>query len=221
MKTHPSQRKFGLPVAIVASAHAILFLGFRAPHPLPTGTGKTNVTPPEKRVVEIVQPPVVETNSEENPNAKSTSGGDPLPTTEDRPSVSNDPTSIVIPVETRVFTPVAGPINIIPVTPGDPTGTPHIPNVGGLDFVPHALSRMSPVYPASMKSIGVTGSVTVMFTVDESGRVAEASVVSATRSEFEDAALRAIFHWRFEPGKRHGRPTAFRMSIPLNFVLEQ
>ncbi len=221
MKTNPSQRHFGLPLAIVASAHAILFLGFSAHRPPVTITTGPISPPVEHTPIEIYQPPVEVDKDTPSDASAPRGGGERGPSSEDRPEVEVDNKRVSIPVEHTNSTPTMGPISVIPTDIG-PGGERHGPftTLSELDFTPHALSRVSPIYPNSMKSAGVTGTVTVMFTVDESGRVADASVVSSTHWEFEQPALRAIFHWRFEPGKRHGQPTSFRMTIPLNFVLE-
>lgn len=220
MKTHPSQRKFGLPVAIVASAHAILFLGFRHPD-VPAIVKHKPIDPPaDARVIEIFDPEPVEVDPASSPQSKSTPRGDPFPQSDEPPVATPPIGSIPIPVESHAFIPSSGPINIVPVHPGTPGGTSNLSSISELDFVPHVLSRMSPIYPTSMKAQGITGTVMVMFTVDTTGRVSEVSVINSTRHEFEEAALRAVSHWRFEPGKRHNQPTAFRMSIPLNFVLD-
>lgn len=222
MKTHPSQRKFGLPVAIVASAHAILFLGFRSPH-RPMVTHSTDGESKTAWVLPIEDSVIVDADDSGSKEPNPTPRGEPGPQAPDEPPpLTSDPTIISIPIEPRATSISSfGPINFIPTGPiGDPSGNPRLSSVRDLDFAPHALSRMSPIYPTSMKAAGVSGTVTVMFTVDTSGRVAEVSIVSSSRPEFEEPAMRAVSHWRFEPGKRHGRPTAFRMTIPLNFVLE-
>jgi protein TonB len=207
-------------VAIVASAHAILFLGFRSPHHSPVRD-----TGPDGPVIgctlKVPEDPIVEVNSDDVTSDTRLSHSDPTPDIPETPSIISDIGTITIPTEPYAFNPTTGPIHIIPQQSGIGIGGPgHLSSVGDLDFVPHALSRMSPIYPTSMKAAGVSGTVTVMFTVDTSGRVDEVSIVNASRSEFEEPAMRAVSHWRFEPGKRHGRPTAFRMTIPLNFVLE-
>lgn len=46
-------------------------------------------------------------------------------------------------------------------------------------------------------------------------------VVSSTDHRFEEASLRAVSKWRFEPGKHHGRVVRFRMSVPLVFRLTE
>jgi len=59
----------------------------------------------------------------------------------------------------------------------------------------------------------------VEFTVDEMGRVINPHVTSSTHSEFEAPTLRAVQTWRFEPGKHLGRVVRFRMSVPVQFSL--
>jgi TonB family protein len=88
------------------------------------------------------------------------------------------------------------------------------------DRAPRAVKRVDPVYPFSMSRAGASGRVTVSFTVNTQGRVADVSVVSSTREEFERPALTAISKWEFEPGIRNGKPVAARMQVTLTFTLE-
>ena len=34
---------------------------------------------------------------------------------------------------------------------------------------------------------------------------------------FEQPALQAVRRWRFEPGKRGGKPVSFKMRVPITF----
>ena len=88
-----------------------------------------------------------------------------------------------------------------------------------LDRKPRATAQIPPDYPSAMRQQGIAGSVTVEFDVDLNGRVVRAEVVSSTRREFAEPALRAVRNWRFEPGTRHGRTVAFRMTVPIEFGL--
>jgi protein TonB len=38
---------------------------------------------------------------------------------------------------------------------------------------------------------------------------------------FEEAALRAVARWKFEPGRRDGRIVRFKMSVPIVFRLDE
>ena len=88
-----------------------------------------------------------------------------------------------------------------------------------LDKRPRTVFQIAPEYPYAMKSAGVTGEVTVGFSVDENGNVYDAHVISATNGEFGDAAVRAVSRWRFEPGRLNGKRVAFRTSVPIAFNL--
>ena len=39
----------------------------------------------------------------------------------------------------------------------------------------------------------------------------------STEAVFEETTLRAVAHWRFEPGTRGGTPVAFRLRLPVVF----
>ena len=64
------------------------------------------------------------------------------------------------------------------------------------------------------------GTVKVVFVVDEEGRVQYPLVSSSSDPVFEQAALEAVRQWRFEPGRRDGKPVATRMRVPLTFPKE-
>ena len=49
------------------------------------------------------------------------------------------------------------------------------------------------------------------------GAVVAASLWGTMAPQFEAAALAAIRQWKFEPGKRAGKPVRFRMRQPFTF----
>lgn len=61
------------------------------------------------------------------------------------------------------------------------------------------------------------GKVYIIFMVDESGRVQNPIVQQSTDKVFEKPALAAVRQWKFEPGKRKGKPVRFRMRVPIQF----
>ncbi|TZF89939.1 energy transducer TonB [Cognatilysobacter lacus] len=75
------------------------------------------------------------------------------------------------------------------------------------------VKRVEPQYPPEAARAGTTGYVDVEFEVDPTGKVAAVSVVSAkpTRT-FEQAAVRAVKQWQFEPGGGKGK---VRLSFSL------
>ena len=102
--------------------------------------------------------------------------------------------------------------------PGDGPGSfPSVPDIRSLDRVPRATVRPVPSYPDAMRKSGTSGSVTVEFVVDTTGRVVTAEAVRWTHREFVDPAVLAVLRWRFEPGTMNGRKVSFRMAVPIEF----
>ncbi len=113
-----------------------------------------------------------------------------------------------------------GPFAVtLPGGAGEGGGLVAIAGSGDLDNPPRTRLQAAPLYPYEARRDGRSGEVLVEFMVDESGRVRDARAVRATHPVFEDAALRAVGRWVFEPGRRHGRIVAFRMAVPMVFNL--
>ena len=63
----------------------------------------------------------------------------------------------------------------------------------------------------------IEGVVTLVFVLNEDGRVEEPRVETSSRPEFEKPALEAIRKWRFKPGVKDGRPVRTYIRIPMRF----
>ena len=85
-----------------------------------------------------------------------------------------------------------------------------------LDQPPRVLYQVQPVVDGKLRK-KLPASVSVVFLVDPSGRVDKPRVQTSSDAAFEVAALAAVKQWRFEPGKRSGKPVAFRMRVPFTF----
>ena len=85
-----------------------------------------------------------------------------------------------------------------------------------------ALFRVPPEYPTRAANRHIQGWVTVEFTVQTDGSVADAVVVGAEPEEiFDEAALTAIRKWRFKEKIVDGIPVKQRAEQKLTFKLEQ
>lgn len=86
----------------------------------------------------------------------------------------------------------------------------------------NALKRtrtVQPVYPESARKRGVEGWVELAFTVMPNGTVEDVEVRNASPANvFDDAAVRAIRGWRFEPVERNGERVAQRAMVRLRFA---
>jgi len=89
------------------------------------------------------------------------------------------------------------------------------------DVIP--LVRINPDYPPRAQTRGIEGYVIVQFTITATGTVKDAIVVEAQpKGMFDDAALKAIARWRYNPKVENGTAVE-RVGIRtrLTFQLEQ
>lgn len=97
-------------------------------------------------------------------------------------------------------------------------GAEGILSMSDLDQRPRALYQPNPVYPPQLQKQGIGGTVYILFVVSEDGRVDKVKVQSSPNPILEREALKAIRNWRFEPGRRGGKPVSFRMRVPITFA---
>ncbi len=85
-----------------------------------------------------------------------------------------------------------------------------LPGCAGSQNRPMQLvSGSGPIYPPLARSERIEGAVVVRYGVSVDGRVINARVESAQpEGVFEDAALKAVRSWRYNPALRDGEPVA-------------
>lgn len=86
-----------------------------------------------------------------------------------------------------------------------------------LDQRPQALQQTLPRYPTELRKRKVQGTVEVVFLVDTDGRVLEPKVDKSTNEAFNQPALEAVRHWKFEAGTKEGKKVRFKMRVPITF----
>ncbi|MEA3243941.1 MAG: energy transducer TonB [Pseudomonadota bacterium] len=88
------------------------------------------------------------------------------------------------------------------------------------DFMP--LSRQPPQYPYKATRRGIEGWVRVSFRVTETGTVEDVQVLeSDPTGVFEQAAIKAVYRWRFKPRIVNGQATAGTAEQVVEFALKQ
>jgi protein TonB len=98
---------------------------------------------------------------------------------------------------------------------------PVVFNLNEVDRKPRALIRIAPLIPYEARVKNIEGHVKVVFTVSESGTVADIRVVESVPTEiFEDAARAAVARWRFEPALKNGEPVNVKVMTRLVFELK-
>ena len=88
------------------------------------------------------------------------------------------------------------------------------------DERPVPVKAVPPVYPPEMLRAGTSGLVSVEVVIDESGNVAERTVIRSSRSEFEKPALDAVRRWKFKPARKSGAAVKARIVLPIQFTFQ-
>lgn len=82
------------------------------------------------------------------------------------------------------------------------------------------LKSVQPVYPLKAEGKKMEGWVDVEFTILETGKVKDVAVRAAsTPGVFEDAAVKAVSQWRYQPVLRDARAVPVRTQIRVRFTL--
>jgi periplasmic protein TonB len=90
-------------------------------------------------------------------------------------------------------------------------------DVSDLERRPEIVSSVPPQYPPELRKAKVEGAVTLVFVLDETGRVEDLRVENSSRAEFEKPALDAVRRWKFRPGMKDGEPVRTYMKLPIRF----
>ena len=88
---------------------------------------------------------------------------------------------------------------------------------------PRVLSAAQPKYPSSARNAGIEGVVGVKMLVNASGKVEEASVVrSSGNAALDEAAVAAVYKWRFSPAKdKFGQKAPCYVTQGIRFDLKR
>jgi len=75
-------------------------------------------------------------------------------------------------------------------------------------------------YPEDATAAGIQGAVQAEIVIDHEGAVTDARIVNSIPL-LDEAALKAVREWRYEPTIVNGRPVPVRMVVTVNFTLSQ
>ncbi len=90
--------------------------------------------------------------------------------------------------------------------------------VGGQIAAPQRLNRVDPVYPPIAIATRKEGVVILEALLTEDGIVREVRVLRA-EPLFEQAAVAAVWEWRFSPTLLNGEPVPVVMTVTIRFLL--
>jgi protein TonB len=103
--------------------------------------------------------------------------------------------------------------------PAPPPPPPEPEMFFAFDTYPQVIERATPRYPELARKAEVEGTVLVMVTIDESGRVISAWVAQSAAEILNEAAIEAAYKFKFTPAKQRDVPVKATISIPFRFSL--
>lgn len=164
--------------------------------------------------VELPPPPPVEPEKEEDKS-------DPEPPP---PAPSNDAPPLDLSDLEMALNPGFGavgtgggfalPLNALLQTTGNNMN--QLFDMGDLEESPRVIFRARPDVTLAMRK-RMPCTVFIVMDVDATGQVQNPVVVRSDDPMFNEPALKAIRKWKFEPGKRGGKPDLFRVRQPMTF----
>ncbi len=86
------------------------------------------------------------------------------------------------------------------------------------DRPPVLIERVDPVYPEMARQAELEGVVLLKVGIDEFGQVREALVLKSVPG-LDEAALDAIYRWKFQPAMQRDVPVPVWYSVPIRFSL--
>jgi TonB family protein len=96
-----------------------------------------------------------------------------------------------------------------------------IPGAGVSYALPKRKQERKPHYPEVLKSQGIEADVTVMLSLDATGKVSRVKIVTPSpHPEFNEAARTAALAEQFEPATRDGVAIPYTLSFTYRFRLE-
>jgi protein TonB len=102
-------------------------------------------------------------------------------------------------------------------------GTGDQPIIVTGDMVPPKLimsSKVRPEYPELARKARLEGKVFLQAVITKEGSVAEVTVLRSSSPLFDDVAIEAVKHWRYEPALSGGQPVAVYFTVIVEFRLE-
>jgi len=85
---------------------------------------------------------------------------------------------------------------------------------------PQKISTPPPQYTEMDREARIQGIVILGAIIDEEGYVTDATILKGVSEGLNEAALRAVWKWKFEPATKNGLPVAVIYNLTVNFSLQ-
>ena len=89
--------------------------------------------------------------------------------------------------------------------------------------LPKVVREVKPKYTPQAMEAKIQGSVWLECVVNELGDVSDVQVTRSLDKEYglDEEAIAAARQWKFEPGRKDGKPVPVRVTIELTFTLKK
>ena len=105
--------------------------------------------------------------------------------------------------------------------PSDADMTPKPPPSGIKEAIPLYRENPPPMYPRVARRKGYEGTVLLEVLVNTAGKVADYRLLrSCGHSVLDEAAMKSVSRWLFEPGMRGEKKVEMWVKVPIRFQLE-
>lgn len=84
---------------------------------------------------------------------------------------------------------------------------------------PKVVRQVKPAYTAEARRAGIQGVVGLECVVEKNGLPGEIRVTKALDPGLDEESVKALRHWRFEPGRKDGNPVRVRIDLEMTFTL--
>ena len=91
--------------------------------------------------------------------------------------------------------------------------------IGGGVSPPAVIFKVEPEYSEEARKAKFQGTVVLFIVVDEHGNPRDLKVIRPLGLGLDQKAIEAVEKWRFNPGKKDGKPVAVQATIEVNFRL--
>ncbi len=202
-------------------ANAPLFMPLTIPPPLGNPNGgappRPAVTPPQRQETpppptQITAPAIV---PDEVPVAD-------VPATGDSNSDATGPADGTGTVPGPIGVPWGvdggvGDIDTPPVVNPAPAVEDKIYLPGGEIKAPVAIYKTQPPYPSSMIRNRIPATVAVRCVIDKNGNVRDPQIIKGAMPPFNDAVIKSVLQWRFQPGSYRGQAVETYLDLTVTF----
>jgi protein TonB len=91
--------------------------------------------------------------------------------------------------------------------------------IGGGVSPPQVIFKVEPEYSEEARKAKFQGTVVLFVIVDEKGNPRDLKVIRPLGLGLDQKAIEAVQKWKFNPGKKDGKPVAVQATIEVNFRL--